>query len=58
MMKEWMVEVTQVEFVIADSEEEAIKEVKKLCLGLGSDARYDATEIKSRNSDESGDKDE
>ena len=53
-MKEWMVNVTQVEFVIADSEEEAIKEAKKLCLGLGSDARYDATEIKSRYSDETG----
>ena len=56
MMKEWMVNVTQVEFVIADSEEEAIKEAKKLCLGLGSDARYDATEIKSRYSDETADK--
>ena len=54
MMKEWMVNVTQVEFVIADSKEEAIKEAKKLCMGLGSDARYDATEIKSRYSDETG----
>lgn len=51
MMKEWMVEVTQIEFVIADTEKEAIEAARKLCPELGSDARYDATEIKSRTSE-------
>lgn len=41
-----MVEVTQVEFVSADSEEEAIKKAKELCWEVGSDAHFDATEIR------------
>jgi len=54
MMKEWMVEITQVEFVIADSEEEAIEEARKQCWEVGSDASFDATEIKSRTSEKTG----
>ena len=53
MKKEWIVECTQVDFISADSEEEAIERARKLHWEVGSDARFDATEIKSRTSDES-----
>ena len=52
MKKEWIVEVTQVDFISADTEEEAIDKARKIFWEVGSDARFDATEIKSRTSDE------
>ena len=50
MMKEWMVKITEVEFVIANSEKEAIEEARNN-RAVSCDAIFMVTEINGRTSE-------